>query len=123
MSIPNEIIKVAVGYALARLADRISLEDLRQLSSDDLRRLARRLRGVSGDDVLHLVGLQRRTSPLWTAGMIAGGFAAGLVLGTGLGLLVAARGGEDSPRLWERLPWPFRGRTSESNQDTDRPTA
>ncbi|MCS6911656.1 MAG: hypothetical protein RMK29_09365 [Myxococcales bacterium] len=131
MSIPNEILKAvieyglkaAVGYGLGRLADRISWEDLRRLSGDDLRRLARRLRDVSGDDVLHLVGLQRRTSRWWTAGMVAGSFAAGLVVGTGLGWLVASRGGEDRSPLWERLTGPFRGRPAESNQDTTRPSA
>lgn len=64
----------------------------------------RDLKKLDRDDLLKLIGLQERADAADWLLPALGFFGAGLVVGAGLGLLLAPKSGRELRQGWKRLP-------------------
>ncbi len=75
------------------------------------------MRGLSSEDILAALGLQRKQSPLDALFPAIGIFAAGLAVGTGVALLLAPKSGREMRREIKGKATEFSHRIGESADD------
>ena len=121
MSVRKELLKMGLGYLLGRVTSEVSVNDLRNVSAEDVKRWVKNVRSVKADDVLGVVGLQRRAAAMGQAAAMAGGFVAGMAVGAVLALLLAPGTGADTRhKIVEFVTSPF-GKNHTNNVDAQAP--
>ena len=117
MSVRKELLKMGLGYLLGRVTSDVTVNDLRNVKPDDVKRWVNNLRAINTNDVLGMVGLQRRVNAMSHTVAVAGGFVAGMAVGATLALFLAPGTGADMrQKIVDFVTSPF-GKNHTNNVD------